>query len=174
MSLRLNLTRHEPGFAFDNWAVIALGGIPNKAQVGDMGIDGRIYPVAAMPRRAGGTGLRPVSATGKMPVPPEQAATAAGGCATQPGATPTQAELGFMDLWYPIQVKQKDKVGRPDVDAFEAVMMREERTKGFFVAFDYSQDALDEISRFFKQTGKAIVALTVKEILDEQIAMKLV
>jgi hypothetical protein len=24
-------------FEFENWAVIALGGIPNKAQVGDMG-----------------------------------------------------------------------------------------------------------------------------------------
>jgi hypothetical protein len=133
----------------------------DKAQVGDMGIDGRIYPVTAIPRKAGGTGLRPVCATGKMPVPPEQEATA------------TQVELGFMDHWYPIQVKQKDKVGRPDVDAFEAVMMREERTKGFFVAFDYSQDAITEINRFFTHSGKAIVALTVKEILDEQIAMKL-
>ena len=35
-----------PPFEFENWAVIALGGIPNKAQVGDMGIDGRIYPVS--------------------------------------------------------------------------------------------------------------------------------
>ena len=26
-------------------AVIALGGIPNKVQVGDMGLDGRIFPV---------------------------------------------------------------------------------------------------------------------------------
>ena len=34
-------------FEFDNWAVIALGGIPNKVQVGDMGIDGRIFPVSA-------------------------------------------------------------------------------------------------------------------------------
>ncbi|HUT36243.1 MAG TPA: hypothetical protein VNE39_22335 [Planctomycetota bacterium] len=79
-----------------------------------------------------------------------------------------------MDLWYPIQVKQKDKVGRPDIGSFEAVMTREERTKGFFVAFDYSQDALDEIGRFCKHTGKAIVALTVKETPDEQIGMKLV
>jgi hypothetical protein len=29
-----------------------------------------------------------------------------------------------------IQAKQKDKVGRPEIDSFEAVMMREERTKG--------------------------------------------
>jgi len=37
----------------------------------------------------------------------------------------------------------------------------------------YCGDSLDEIGRFVKQTGKAIVVLTVKEILDEQIAMKL-
>ena len=37
--------RELPPFEFENWAVIALGGIKNKVQVGDMGIDGRIYPV---------------------------------------------------------------------------------------------------------------------------------
>jgi hypothetical protein len=30
-----------PPFEFENWAVIALGGIPNKVQVGDMGVDVR-------------------------------------------------------------------------------------------------------------------------------------
>lgn len=128
--------RELPPFEFENWAVIAIGGIPNKAQVGDMGIDGRIYPVSAAPKRKAG-------------------------------------ELEFMDVWYPIQVKQKDKVGRPDIDAFEAVMMREDRTKGFFVSFDFSSDAISEIGAFFKKTGKSIIALTVKDILDEQIAMKL-
>jgi len=34
-----------PPFEFENWAVIALGGIPNKVQVGDMGVDGRIFPI---------------------------------------------------------------------------------------------------------------------------------
>ncbi len=29
---------------------------------------------------------------------------------------------------------------------------------GFFVAFDYTQTALDDIGRFLKQTGKVIVA----------------
>jgi len=125
-----------PPFEFENWAVIALGGVPNVAKVGDMGIDGRIYPVSAVPKK-------------------------------------TKGELEFMDVWYPIQVKQKEKVGRPDIDSFEAVMMREDRTKGFFVAFDYSSDAMSEIQSFFKKTGKSIIALTVKEILDEQIAYKL-
>ncbi len=29
-----------------------------------------------------------------------------------------------MDVWYPVQVKQKDKAGRPDIDSFEAMMTR--------------------------------------------------
>jgi hypothetical protein len=82
-------------------------------------------------------------------------------------------DLDFMDVWYPIQVKQKEKAGRPDIDAFEVVMTREDRTKGFFVAYDYTTDALTEIDAFFRKSGKVIVALTVKEILEEQIAKKL-
>ncbi len=75
-----------PPFEFENWAVIALGGIPNKVQVGDMGLDGRIFPV---------------------------------------GTKPTDTGSMFADDWFPIQVKQTDKVGRPDIDNFEAVMIRE-------------------------------------------------
>ena len=78
-----------------------------------------------------------------------------------------------MDIWYPIQVKQKGKVGRPDIDSFEAVMTREDRTKGFFVSFDYSTDALREIDAFFRKSGKVIIPLTVREILDEHLAAKL-
>ena len=126
-----------PPFEFENWAVIALGGIPNKAQVGDMGIDGRIYPISAMPQKKG------------------------------------KDQLGFMDVWYPIQVKEKDHAGRPDIDSFEAVMAREDRQKGFFVSFDFTSDALKEIDGFFKKSGRIIIALTVREILDEEIARKL-
>jgi hypothetical protein len=54
------------------------------------------------------------------------------------------------------------------------MMMREDRPKGFFVSFDFTSDALTEIGRFFKQSAKVIVPLTVREILDEQMAMKLV
>jgi hypothetical protein len=131
--------RRIPPFEFENWAVIALGGIPNKAQVGDMGIDGRIYPLSAIPKKS----------------------------------SRAAAELDFMDVWYPIQVKQKDRVGRPDIDSFEAVLMRENRTKGFFVAFDFSHDALAEIDSFFRRESRVIVALTVREILNEQLASRL-
>jgi hypothetical protein len=129
---------HEmPPFEFENWAVIALGGIPNKTQVGDMGIDGRIYPVGSAPKEA------------------------------------DNAELGFMDEWYPIQVKQRDKVGRPDIDQFEAAMARTKRKKGFFVGFGFSSDSLSEINSFFRREHIVIVPLTVREILDETIVQKL-
>jgi hypothetical protein len=131
--------RAIPPFEFENWAVIALGGIPNKVQVGDHGIDGRIYPVAAMPEHKG-------KDTG---------------------------HLDFMDDWYPIQVKQQDKTGRPDIQQFAGVMTTQERKKGFFISFAYTDEALAEIQLFFKKTGTVIIPLTVKEILDEQIAMKL-
>lgn len=132
--------RRLPPFEFENWAVIALGGIPNKAQVGDGVIDGRIYPASALPE-------------GKKRM--------------------AKAQLDFMDTWYPVQVKQKDKVGRPDIDAFEAMMARTDRTKGFYVSFDYSRDAKLEIDAFFRKTGKVIVPLTVSDILNEELAQKL-
>jgi DNA modification methylase len=131
--------RKIPPFEFENWAVIALGGRPNKAQVGDMGIDGRIYPASAAPEKRG-------KDTG---------------------------HLEFMDDWYPVQVKQKDKAGRPDIDSFEAMMTRNDRKKGFFVSFAYSRDAEAEIDAFFRKSGRIIIPLTVREILDEQIARKL-
>jgi hypothetical protein len=129
--------RDIPHFEFENWAVIALGGIPNKVQVGDMGVDGRIFPVGTKPKEEGGM---------------------------------------FAEDWFPIQVKQMDKVGRPDIDAFEAVMEREGRggrQRGFFVAFGYTQDAHDECARFHKRTGRIIKLLTVKEILEEEHVQKM-
>jgi site-specific DNA-methyltransferase (adenine-specific) len=130
--------RKYPAFEFENWAVVALGGIPNKVQVGDLGIDGRIYPVSAIPE------LR----------------------------VKENVEMDFMDVWYPIQVKQTDKVGRPDIDAFETAMQRAKRKLGYFVGFEFTGDALFEIDRFRRETGCEIKPLTVGEILDEEIATK--
>jgi hypothetical protein len=124
--------RKLPPFEFENWAVIAVGGTPNKVHTGDMGMDGIIYPISSLPERRS-----------------------------------KADQLAFMDVWYPIQVKQSDKVGRPDIDKFEAVLMRENRTRGYFVGFDFTGDALQEIGSFFKRSGREIVHLTVQQILDE-------
>ena len=85
----------------------------------------------------------------------------------------TGQEFDMMGGWYPVQVKQQDKAGRQDIDAFETAMNREKKQKGIFVSFDYTSDAIREISRFFKDEHKIIVPLTVREILEEEIAMKL-
>ncbi|MBS0190161.1 MAG: DNA methyltransferase [Phycisphaerales bacterium] len=138
-----------PPFEFENWAVIALGGIPNKVQVGDMGIDGRIFPVGTKPSE---TGPKKLKGEGK------------GGH--------TGADM-FAGDWFPIQVKQMDKVGRPDIDQFEAVMAREDRQRGFFVAFGFSSDAEAECNAFHKKTGRIIKLITVQEILDEQHVQKM-
>ena len=130
-----------PAFEFENWAVIALGGIPNKVQVGDMGIDGRIFPV----------GTKPAEATSKK------------------GDTASM----FAGDWFPVQVKQADKVGRPMIDQFEAVMEREDRQRGFVVAFGFSSDAVTECARYHKQSGRIIKLITVQEILDEQHTQKM-
>ena len=125
--------RKLPPFEFENWAVIAVNGTPNRKQVGDMGIDGRIYPVSALPQ-----------------------------------GRAREDQFAFMDEWYPIQVKQCDKIGRPDVDAFEAVMMRENRTKGFMVGFDFTLDAEREMHRFESKEGRRIVARRVRELLEDR------
>jgi hypothetical protein len=70
-------------------------------------------------------------------------------------------------------VKQSDRVGRPDVDSFEAAMIREDRQRGFIVAFNFSSDALQECTRFQKQKGKIIKLLTVQEILDQEHVQKM-
>lgn len=123
--------RKLPPFEFENWAVIAVGGTPNRAQVGDMGIDGRLYPVSA--------------------IPPRRA---------------RDDQFAFMDEWLPIQVKQREKIGRPDIDAFEAVMMREDRPKGFIVGFDFTMDAEREIRAFRMRSSREIVPLKVCDLLE--------
>ena len=134
----VELLRKMPPFEFENWAVKQLNGRANKVQIGDKGIDGRIYPVGVTPRETGA------------------------------------GELALEESWYPIQVKQKDKAGRPDIDAFETAMRRAARTKGFFVSFDYSEDAEREVMRFWKEEQRTIILLTVKELLDGNFAHKLV
>jgi hypothetical protein len=134
-----------PAFEFENWAVIALGGIPNTIQIGDMGIDGRIYPV----------GTRPTEEGSKK---------------TKTGHTGSSM---FAGDWFPVQVKQKDKVGRPEIDSFQAAMQREDRQRGFVVAFGYTSDAESECAAFHKRTGRIIKLITVQEILDEQHVQKM-
>lgn len=79
----------------------------------------------------------------------------------------------FAGDWFPVQVKQSEKVGRPDIDAFEAAMIREDRPRGFFVAFSFTADAEAECAAFYKRTKRVIKLISVQEILDEQHVQKM-
>jgi galactose mutarotase-like enzyme len=121
-----------PHFEFQNWAVIALGGIPNRIKSGDFGIDGKLYPIEQEKVEEADLNL-----------------------------------FGAVDTYYPIQVKQKDKAGRPDIDAFQTAMKRDKRRKGYFVSFDFSKDAITEIQRAEKDENLEIIPVTVKELLAD-------
>ncbi len=134
----INMLRNEkqlreiPPFEFENWAVIAMGGIPNRSKVGDFGIDGKLYPIE------------------REKVKSEE-----------------QSLFGDVDIYYPIQVKQKDKASRPDIDGFETAMRRDKRRKGYFISFDFTEDAIKEIKRLDQEEDLEIIPVTVKELLDK-------
>ena len=127
--------RKYPPFEFENWAVIAIGGIRNRMRGRDQGIDGRLFPVSAL----------------------------------DSVQRPKSDELDLQEKFVPIQVKQKDKAGRPDIDMFETAMRRAKCDQGVFVSFDYTADALREVDRFFREEQRLIIPLTVKSILNDEI-----
>jgi DNA modification methylase len=123
-----------PHFEFQNWAVIALGGIPNKIKVGDYGIDGKLYPVDLEKKKEEKFDL-----------------------------------FGEADIYYPIQVKQKEKAGRPDIDNFETAIRRDGRKRGYFVSFDFTNDAIKEMKRLDKEGEIEIVPVRVKELIKKEV-----
>jgi hypothetical protein len=48
-------------------------------------------------------------------------------------------------------------------------MMREERMLGYFVGFEFTGEALFEIDRFRRKERREIRAVTVREILNEEV-----
>ena len=125
-----------PHFEFQNWAVIALGQLTNMS-----GIPNKI--------KSGDFGI-----DGKLyPVELEK-------------KKKEEKDLfGDTDKYYPVQVKQMDKVGRPDIDSFQTAIRRDGRIKGYFVSFDFTKDAMTEIRRLDKDGEIEIVPITVSSLL---------
>ena len=128
--------RMLPPFEFQNWAVIALGQLTNTT-----GIPNKI--------KSGDFGI-----DGKLyPVELEK-------------KKKDEKDLfGDVDKYYPVQVKQMDKVGRPDIDSFETAIHRDGRQKGYFVSFDFTKDAMEEIRRLDKIGEIEIIPITVTSLL---------
>ncbi len=126
--------RALPGFEFENWAVLQLGEVlrhhghniyaqTNRAKVGDLGLDGRIYLAdkVSLPVKRGDLPL--MEAAGLR---------------------------GERQAYLPIQVKNTDKVGRPEIDYFAHCLGRDQRHAGFFIGWDFTRDAHKEIDRLQK------------------------
>jgi len=70
-------------------------------------------------------------------------------------------------------VKQQDKVGRPDIDKFQTALKRDGRTAGFFVAFDFTKDAINEIRRCREREGLRIYPFRVHDLIHEDFMAEL-
>lgn len=67
----------------------------------------------------------------------------------------------------PVQVKQSEHVGRPDVQKFSSAIRKERKNKGLMVAFSFSKFTYEEAARLKHQEGIEIELKTVAELLVE-------
>jgi hypothetical protein len=68
----------------------------------------------------------------------------------------------------PVQVKQREHVGRPDVQKFSSAIRKEKKAKGLMVAFGFSKLAYEEAARLKDEEGIEIELKTVAELLGEK------
>lgn len=77
---------------------------------------------------------------------------------------------GGIDGWtvfnrYPIQVKQSEHVGRPEIQKFESAVRAEKKAKGYFFAFSFSKPAHEEVARCKQEEGTEIELLQVQDLM---------
>ena len=65
----------------------------------------------------------------------------------------------------PIQVKQSDRVGRPEIDKFETAVERDGDNKGYVVAFSFTKGAYEEAARAKRARGLEIVLVTAEDVV---------
>ncbi len=80
------------------------------------------------------------------------------------GASGEQLEFTH-DMFYPVQAKQKSKVGRPDVDSFQTAMKRAGASIGFLVGFGFTEGAEREIRRAEREEKLTIIPMTAAELI---------
>ncbi len=65
----------------------------------------------------------------------------------------------------PIQVKQSEKVGRPEIDQFETAVERAGNDKGYVVAFSFTKGAHEEVARARRENGIELVLVMVADVV---------
>lgn len=137
-----DLRKMEP-YDFQNWAVIALGGVPGMKGP-DGGIDGRIYPKS----KSGKKGKQRLISFRSVDE-----------------GTWKQAMLFEQEEVVPVQIKQMDKVGRGEVDKFQSALRRVKSSFGVLVAFSFTSHAEREVRRIERDEGILIQLVTAQELL---------
>jgi DNA modification methylase len=65
----------------------------------------------------------------------------------------------------PIQVKQSERVGRPEIDKFETAVARNGSERGFVVAFSFTKGAYEEVARANRDSALEIVLVKVEDVV---------
>jgi hypothetical protein len=153
-------TREElralPGFEFENWAVLELGEVLMHQGIGAFAQANR--------SKVGDLGL-----DGKLYLVDNVSLI----------KRDQETLFGEKQPYLPIQVKNKDKAGRPDMDSFAHALRRDKRQAGFFISWEFTKDALKEIERLLRLPASGddspvhIIPVRVDELLTESFKLEL-
>jgi len=80
---------------------------------------------------------------------------------------------GGVDGWtvfkhYPIQIKQQEHVGRPEIQKFESAIRKERKDTGYIFAFSFSRPAYEETARARQQDNINIELVDVMEMMTKE------
>jgi hypothetical protein len=67
---------------------------------------------------------------------------------------------------HPIQVKQSEHVGRPEIQKFESAIRAEKKDKGYVFAFSFSKPAYEEVARCKQEDKIEIELWPVLDLMD--------
>ncbi len=68
----------------------------------------------------------------------------------------------------PVQVKQQEHVGRPDMQKFESAIRRERKSKGYFFALGFTKQAHDEVARAKMEDKLEIELVKVQDLISAE------
>jgi len=77
---------------------------------------------------------------------------------------------GGIDGWtvfnrYPLQVKQQEHVGRPEIQKFQSAIRAEKKDKGYIFAFSFSKPAYEEVARCKQEENIEIELHEVQKLM---------
>ena len=67
---------------------------------------------------------------------------------------------------HPIQVKQQEHVGRPEIQKFQSAIHAQKKDKGYFFAFSFTKPAYEEAARCKQQEGIEIEFWNVQDLME--------